>query len=233
MQHEILSLLEEITPFGFVLTTDEKGYAKYQRDCGFKVDVIGLGNILDGELNDRLDSWISFSAIESILRPAFKVDRNTDFNVTIASKQNDYLRNLSLNESIYSNLPLTIDSDAALERARVLIQQFIEQDALPFFRYWSDIRRFLPYLETVPFTELYAVFYNDAFLKKVAVWHLCNHPRLNEFIEERLNAISDAIEVDPKNSRAKEYLKILRTIIKRLEKVKPLYEWDSSWLEQR
>ena len=215
-----------------MLTTDEKGYAKYQRDCGFKVDVIGLGNILDGELNDRLDSWISFSAIESILRPAFKVDRNTDFNVTIASKQNDYLRNLSLNESIYSNLPLTIDSDAALERTRVLIQQFIEQDALPFFSYWSDIRRFLPYLETEDIVVVANdVFYNEGMKKKLIVWWLCGHPNYDKFKRERLAVYEDDMEtLDAYDQRC---YKSLLTTIKRLEKVTPLYVWDGSWLEQR
>ena len=193
--------------------------------------VISLGNILDGELNSRLNAFVAFFSVESIIRPAFIKDRNIDSNVTTSLREHKYLTNSSFC-NVYDNLPLTIDSDAALERARVLIRQFIEQDALPFFSYWSDIRRFLPYLETEDIVVVANdVFYNEGMEKKLIVWWLCGHPNYDKFKRERLAVYED--EMETLEAYDQRCYKSLLTAIKRLEKVKPLYEWDSSWLEQR
>lgn len=231
MKDKIVEMLEGIIPSEFTLEIDDDGYASFKKEETDRLMAVGLGSILKGTFRG-IGGSVSFFHVEKILRPSFIKDKDYNYSTTITTKEHCFLRGISRNEFIYSNLPLTIDSDAALEKARVLIRQFIEQDALPFFSYWSDIRKFLPYLETEDIVVVANdVFYNEGMKKKLIVWWLCGHPNFEKFKRERLAVYEDEMQtLDAYDHRS---YKSLLTTIKRLEKEKPLYAWDSSWLEQR
>ena len=138
-----------------------------------------------------------------------------------------------MGEDILSQLPISLDTEASVDKACEFIQQYIEQEAIRFFNYWQDIRDFLPFLETKDNGFIADLFSKDGFYKKVIIWKLYSHPGYDELVKEMLDIFEQELKESPKDKFLKKdydkYIKILKT----LENTKPLYSWDDSYLIQK
>lgn len=225
----IIKEFEKVLPNNFTVKLIEDFYIK-----GFWKNEKLLKGIFLGSIDDMLTTnivaSIEFKEIEIILDTKYKIGLgNSTININI----NKHLFNHTVGEGILDKLPIAIDTEEGINSACQLIQQYIEQEATPFFNYWQDIRDFLPFLETDEISILSDMFSGDALFKKIIIWKLCSHPQYSEFTTKKTAALTQRLNDIPndkffKNSYNK-YLKILKT----LEKTKPLYEWDDAYLIQK
>lgn len=220
---------KEILPTCFSILLLEEKYIEAISVFENKANSIYLGNI-EIQLLKNILAGIEFSEIEIILDSKYKIGQgNSTININI----NKHLFNHKIGESILNQLPVSLDNEADIDKACQLIQQYIEQEAIPFFNYWQDIRDFLPFLETKDNGFIADLFSGDGFYKKVIIWKLCSHPCYYNLIEEMLGIFKLELEETPNDKLLKkDYDKYLK-IIKTLEKTKPLYEWDEKYLIQK
>uniref|UniRef100_UPI002605A206 hypothetical protein n=1 Tax=Flavobacterium sp. TaxID=239 RepID=UPI002605A206 len=135
---------KEILPTCFSILLLEEKYIEAISVFENKANSIYLGNI-EIQLLKNILAGIEFSEIEIILDSKYKIGQgNSTININI----NKHLFNHKIGESILNQLPVSLDNEADIDKACQLIQQYIEQEAIPFFNYWQDIRDFLPFLET-------------------------------------------------------------------------------------
>ena len=189
---------------------------------------IFLGSIDDLAITNIVASK-NFKEIENILSAKEDQFSITTININI----NKHLFNHKVGEDILSQLPISLDTEASVDKACEFIQQYIEQEAIRFFNYWQDIRDFLPFLETKDNGFIADLFSKDGFYKKVIIWKLYSHPGYDELVKEMLDIFEQELKESPKDKFLKKdydkYIKILKT----LENTKPLYSWDDSYLIQK
>lgn len=230
---DLLEELKMITPNGYSLKSNYQGYAKFELESNFGINTIGLGDILNGSFIG-LKARISFFSIEEILRPAFATDKDTNYSVTLTTDQHGFIFNKAIGVGVYEYLPLELNSPVALETMRSLILRFVEQDALPFFEYWKDIRCFLPFIETSDIRNVVNnVFAGDALKKKMVIWKLCSHPQFEKLASDRLSIYEQAISDNPNDAPLKKESKAFQSFVKQLQRTEPLYEWDPEYLKQK
>lgn len=225
----IIKKFEKILPEKFNLIISKENYISFE-----KVNNNILNKIYTGNLNTfclkNISSSIIFFEIENILNNKYEIGQN---NPTIDIQGNKHIFENKVVEAVLNQLPVDLDNEAGIEKACLLIKQYIQQEALLFFNYWQDIRNFLPFLETKDNGFIADIFCGDGFYKKVIIWKLCSHPKYNELTEEMLDIFIKEIKESPKDKLLKKdydkYIKILKT----LEKTKPLYAWDDSYLIQK
>lgn len=220
---------KEILPDNFTITLLEEKYINAISVSENKTNSLYMGNI-EIQLLKNIVASIEFKEIEIILDTKYKIGLgNSTININI----NKHLFNHTVGEGILDKLPIAIDTEEGINSACQLIQQYIEQEATPFFNYWHDIRDFLPFLETDEISSLSDMFSGDALFKKIIIWKLCSHPQYSEFTTKKTAALTQRLNDIPNDKFFKNnynrYLKILKT----LEKTKPLYEWDYSYLIQK
>lgn len=224
----IIKKLDKILINNFSVKLIENKYLKGFLETEKIIKGIFLGSI-DDLLTTNIIASINFKEIENILYPNEDQFSITTININI----NKHLFSHKVGESILSQLPISLDTEAGIDKACQLIQHYIKQEALPFFNYWKDIRDFLPFLETDDISLLSDIFSGDALFKKIIIWKLCSHPDFNEFTEKKTNQLTKRLHEIPKDKSFKKnydrYIKILKT----LEKTKPLYEWDEKYLIQK
>lgn len=224
----IIKKFEKMLPNNFFIKLMEDAYLKGFFEDGKIIKGIFLGSI-DDLLTTNIIASINFKEIENILHPHEDQFSITTININI----NKHLFNHKIRESTLNQLPVSLDNEADIDKACQLIQQYIEQEAIPFFNYWQDIRDFLPFLETKSNGFIADLFSGDGFYKKVIIWKLCSHPGYNELIEEMFEIFMQELKESPKDKLLKkDYDKYIK-IIKTLEKTKSLYEWDKKYLIQK
>ncbi|MEO8238798.1 MAG: hypothetical protein ABI576_11870 [Flavobacterium sp.] len=220
---------KEILPDNFSILLLEEKYIEAISVFENKANSIYLGNI-EIKLLKNILAGVDFSEIERILDSKYKIGQgNSTININI----NKHLFNHKVGENILNQLPVSLDTEAGVDKACQFIEQYIKQEAVPFFNYWQDIRDLLPFLETKDNGFIADLFSGDGFYKKVIVWKLCSHPGYNELIEEMLEIFMQELKESPKDKLLKKdydkYIKIINT----LEKTKPLFEWDEKYLIQK
>ena len=62
------------------------------------------------------------------------------------------------------------------------------------------------------------------------IWYLCNHPNFTKFIKDLIDSYIQYLNENPSDPWSKKDFKRLQSLLKRLEAVKPLYEWSDSYL---
>lgn len=224
----IIKKFEEILPNDFYVKTIEDIFLKGFLENGSTLKGIFLGSI-DDLLTTNIIASINFKEIENILYPKEDKFSITTININI----NKHLFNHKVGEGILDQLPISLNSEAELDKVCQLIQQYIQQEALPFFNYWRDIRDFLPFLETEDISYLSDIFSGDALFKKIIIWKLCSHPKFNEFTEKKTSQLEKRLaEIPNDSSFKKNYVKYIK-ILKTLEKIDPLHLWKDSYLIQK
>jgi hypothetical protein len=228
---KILKLLENILPEGFEIYNNFRNGIRLDKKQERRIISIGLGDLLNkAQLTDSIQCFISFYDIESILNPNFLKTKDIEDGLTIRTRQHRLIFNLKNDEEIYDFLPLKLHTDESLIFAEKLIKKYIQDYAEPFFNYWNDIRCFLSFIENATLTGLHDYFAGYAIEKKLIIWHLCSHPKFNLYSKERRYAYENYLKDNPNdNARQKEYKELLK-LLKRLEKISPLYKWDESYL---
>ncbi|WP_431244900.1 hypothetical protein ACQ9BO_12160 [Flavobacterium sp. P21] len=219
----------QILPDNFNILILEEKYIEAISIADNKVNALYLGNIEIYLLKNILAS-IEFNDVEKILDPKYKIGQgNSTININI----NKHLFNHNVGEGILNQLPANLDTESGVEKACHLMRQYIQQEALPFFNYWQDIRDFLPFLESDDINFISDIFYSDALFKKIIIWKLCSHPQYNNFTDKKTEQLTKRLLEIPKDKSFKKnydrYIKILKT----LEKTKPLYEWDEKYLIEK
>lgn len=224
----IIKKFKKILPNNFSVKLIEDIYLKCFLENEKIIKGIFLGSIDDLSITNIVAS-INFKEIENILSSKEDQFSITTININI----NKHLFNHKVGEDILSQLPISLDTEASVDKACEFIQQYIEQEAIPFFNYWQDIRDFLPFLETKDNGFIADLFSKDGFYKKVIIWKLCSHPGYDELVKKMLDIFEQELKESPKDKFLKKdydkYIKILKT----LENTKPLYSWDDSYLIQK
>ncbi|WP_456315326.1 hypothetical protein [Pseudomonas shirazensis] len=224
----IIKKFEKTLPNNFSVKLIEDIYIK-----GFLENEKIIKGIFLGSINDlsttNIVASINFKEIENIISSNEDKFSITTININI----NKHLFNHKMEEDILSQLPISLDTEASVDRACEFVKQYIKQEAIPFFNYWQDIRNFLPFLETKDNGFIADLFSKDGFYKKVIIWKLCSHPGYEKLIDEMLDIFAEELKESPKDKfLKKDYDKYIK-ILKILEKTKPLYSWDDSYLIQK
>lgn len=225
----IIECIEKVIPNGYQIQINKGTYLNFVKVENDRIIVIGFGSIITGIFKGvRAD--ISFISVESIIHKEFAKKLDTNYGVTIHTRQHGLIFNKTIGEEVYNHLPIPLETEADLARACELVQTFIQQDTLPFFNYWQDIRDFLPFLETDDLRYVAnTVFAGYGPEKKLVIWKLCNHPRYEEHAKFMYERIKEGLKAEPKNESYKGLIKL----IEKLEKVKPIYDWDDSYLVKK
>jgi len=222
----IFKKYQKIIPEKFSLTLTENRYIKSFKEDNDLIYDLFLGSIDDMKLTNISTSLV-FKKIEQIINPNFILGYN---NPTIKIDTNRFLFKTSIGKNTLSLLPISIATKEGVTQACELIKQYIEQDAMPFFNHWRDIRDFLPYLEIDDINFLADLFCGDAFYKKAIIWKLCSHPKYRELTEKMIESFKQELIEGPNDNLLKKdyahYFKILNT----LEKTEPMYEWNEKYL---
>lgn len=236
MENIIIKKLNTILPKDFEFKITEElntkmiSFKKYELGIVYIIQNITLNERVHGDVLGNILGKLIFKEIECILNPKYKIGEN---NPTLDYYGHQKALNITTNQKIFSQLPVILSNEESINKACQLIQQYIEQEAIPFFNYWQDIRDFLPFLETKDNGFIADLFSGDGFYKKVIIWKLCKHPGYNELIEEMLEIFMQELKESPKDKLLKkDYDKYIK-IIKTLEKTKPLYDWDEKYLIQK
>lgn len=225
----IIEKFEKILPNNFTVKLIEHFYIKGFWENEKVLKGIFLGSI-DDMLTTNIIASIEFKEIEIILDTKYKIGQgNSTININI----NKHLFNHTIGEGILEKLPIALDTVEGVDNACSLIQTYIEQEALPFFNYWQDIRDFIPFLETDDINFLSNIFAGDALFKKIIIWKLCSHPQYNEFITKKTVALAKRLNEIPNDKFFKNSYNRFLKLLKTLEKTKPLYEWDETYLIQK
>ncbi len=227
---KLINVLEEILPKDFQIVIRNNKIVYFEKVETERVISIGLGDLSWNTCLYGPQDFISFYAIENILSKK----RNIYENVTIRTRNHSLIFNLQYENGIsgiHNFFPLELTNDQNIEKFKELVKAYIVQYSYPFFDYWTDWRLFLPFIETDDIGYVAnTVFAGYGMKKKMIIWKLCNHPKYDVFVNERLLIYDKFMAESPNDiSLKKEYNELL-TFLKKLEKIKPMYEWDDKYL---
>jgi hypothetical protein len=181
---------------------------------------------------DYIQSYISFFDIDSIIEPKFLKTRNVFDSYTLRSRNHGLIFNKEEGKGINEHFPIELINKEAFDNAKQLIQNYIDTYPKPFFDYWTDIRCFLPFIETDDIRYVAnTVFAGYGMKKKMIIWKLCNHPKYEAFKSERVQIYEKSIEKAPNDKGLQQEFKDLLKFLKRLNATPPLYDWDDSYLK--
>jgi hypothetical protein len=224
-----------ITRFTSLFANDYKfeisqsGYYNFFNDKHGRILYYTLGDLKKQGLTG-IGCGISIKCLEEIIHPLFKESPHYNIGDTIGLREYSLIFNKNIGEGVYEYLPISLDTEENVEMACSLIYKFINQDAEPFFNYWKDIRDFLPFLETDDSMQIHSYFSGYGMEKKIVIWYLCNHPNFTKFIKDLIDSYIQYLNENPSDPWSKKDFKRLQSLLKRLEAVKPLYEWSDSYL---
>ena len=228
---ELISFLEDLTPMGFKLVTLHDGTVRFDKVETNRIVSIGLGIVMKKILHpDYIQSYISFFDIDGLIEPKLLKSLNIFDSYTLRSRNHGLIFNLEEGKGINEILPIELVNEEAFIQAKQLIQTYINTYPKPFFDYWTDIRCFLPFIETADGRKLNDYFTGYPTERKMIIWHLCNHPKSKEFTNETLKSWEEYSEANPNDAIFKRWTKNMQRIVKVLSKTPPLYEWDDSYL---
>lgn len=225
----ILNNLEKLLPAGFQIEVTGNKYVNFNKIDNGRILVIGFGDIINGDFVG-LSANISFINVESIIHSTFEKNPHYNNGVTLNTRNHGLIFNKTIGEGVYDQLPISLDTVVDLKRACELIQKFINQDAFPFFNYWQDIRDFLPFIETEDNSQVDDIFYGYGFYKKVVIWKLCSHRNFELLTKNMLNIFEKELKYSHGDTFLIKDFNHYNNILKCLEKVKPIYDWDENYL---
>ena len=163
------------------------------------------------------------------MRPKkFSVDEYS----TIETYNHSYHSGYEFGVSIFDHFPILFDKESDVEKAFNLYRKFIEQDAIPFFNYWTDITVLIPYLETGFFEpDNYKALSGDWVVKRAIIWYQTSHPKFEEYYQFHMERYESLFETRPRDEKdIKKAIKKMNTVYKKLKNSDPLYEWDPAFL---
>jgi hypothetical protein len=200
-------------------------YSKLHNNITYNIDVSTINHHPYGNCYHNNLLTIRFNLIEDLL------NKNTD-NYTTNSSQlfwnkifpNTFDNNLRLDK------PIIFKAESDIDKAIDYVKNYIKEFVNDYFTYWTDIRLFLPFLETKNVRFLNDLLVGKGIERKLIIWKLCNHPNYESFLADRLVKYKEYIEENPKEKATIKKFKHIQQIVKRLEKVKPIYDWNPSYL---
>ena len=230
-EEKIIESLTSVLPRGFEIISQFPLLVLCKKSDNGNFQEIVLADLENRKINNLFGA-IHIHQIESLVKPNYKPYK--DGGTIRIGKHYKLFNKYPARTRILEQLPIMLENPKNLEKAGDLIKTFIYEDAFPFFEYWQDIRDFIPFLENDDMIYVaWDVFSGEAMYQKMTVMWLCNHPRYEDFKEASLNSIQSRLEKDPENNNLKKALNNTFRFLKRLEKTKPLYEWDESFLEKK
>ena len=200
------------------------GYVISKRYVGHRIDCLGLGSLREGRVY-AIGCEIRFTQVEN-----FMLDYETgDMDSTLTGVRHAHITGYELGKGVYEHFPIKLDSREEVDRAVLLSQKFLEQDAKPFFEHWNDMRDLLPYLE-LDHNDAMAHFkvLGNWIYRKAVIWYLTSHPQYQAFVDFHLDNFD--ILIKQKVSKADIYKQRFVTLIEQLLEPNPLYEWNSDYL---
>ncbi len=226
---KIINALEEIVPEGFKILIS-RGFVSFDKHESYRVISISLGDLSRDSCSYGPQDFISFYEIENILSPKFLKSKDKNDGVTIRTREYQLMFDIENPDDYFKNFPLELTNDQNIEKFKELVKAYIVQYSYPFFDYWTDWRLFLPFIENATLTGLHDCFAGYAIEKKLIIWKLCSHPKFELYKQERKEAYENYLSQNANDKdRLKEY-KDLMNLLNKLEKIKPMYEWDDKYL---
>lgn len=215
---------------GFSLQVFDNGYFE------FISNDLNVFRSLGGGYNGRfrtvkgIGADLFFHELEHRLsaKPLCLNSSNRPVSMTLPNHKS--LMGYSLEEGVVGLFPISLNTASDLVQLKLKVEQFWKEEAKPFFEYWSDIRSFLPFLESSNISLWVQVLGKQAIESKMIIWKLCNHSGYQSFVDARKAILEDALEKQPENKRYLEVLESLVSMEKLLSSVDSLYEWDDSYL---
>jgi len=181
-------------------------YSKTVNDIALNIDIATINGVYGNYIRN---GWIRlrFNIIDSILFG----NRKSDFRFTISDHKHEFYFPNTIPDSLKLKEPIIYNT----------------------FSYWNDIRVFLPFLESSDIHFLNDLLVGKGENRKLIIWKLCNHPRYESFLKETTKSYEDYLKENPKDKSEARAFKEFKALVKRLEKVAPLYEWDEKYLEPK
>jgi hypothetical protein len=226
---KLLNVLEEILPNGFQIIIKNNKIVYFEKAETERLISIGLGDLSYNTCQYGPQDFISFYAIENVLSKK----RNLDESLTIRTRNHSLIFNLQFENGIsgiHNFFPLKLTNDENIVKFKELVKAYIVQYSNPFFEYWSDWRLFLPFIENATLTGLHDYFAGYAIEKKLIIWKLCHHPKFEQYKEERKGVYENHLSQNPNDKVLQKEYKELMNLLNKLDKIKPLYDWDDKYL---
>ena len=230
--NEFIKHIDNIGVFdNFIFIVSKNGYKQYVKDSNDLFSNIVLTGI---DCNIDFGASITFKSIESLMNVEEIMDWVNDrSDCSIRMYEHTVCTGYEFFKGFANRLPINIDSQQAIATAIELAQKANEQDIKPFFAYWHNITVLIPWLETErhdDWARINKPFGANALDKKLITWYQTNHPKYKEFKNFHLERFKSLMQEDPCDKELKEYLLSFESLIARLEKTSPIYEWNDSYL---
>ena len=208
----------------FQLSISESRYPFLTKNEKNRTLQFGGGDLFKKSFNG-LSCYVTFLNFENLSKPTNTEPEDLDLLVSMRPYIHNQLLPYDFGLNIFDQLPIVIKSIADVNTVSNLIEQFYYQDAKPFFEYWQDIRMFLPFVEEDNEAAI-ELLGNNYILRKMALWKLCDHPRYDKFVTQRVSILDNALQDDPENEDYMSVLKEINIKYEELKNVKSSYEWN-------
>ncbi|HAA15099.1 MAG TPA: hypothetical protein DCE41_26755 [Cytophagales bacterium] len=215
---------------GFSLSISDNGYFEFTSEKDHVFQAIGGGYQGGFREVKRLGASVFFHDLHRWLHPTEASVNPSDRPVHMKLPIHQSLWDLSKEDGVFKDFPVKINREDDVLTLKGLIERFWREEAKPFFLHWSDIRSFLPFLESSDPSIWVRVLSNFTIESKMIIWKLCDHPGYQDFVEKRKEILNHAISGQPSNKSYLEVLQRVTTMEKHLEELSPIYAWDESYL---
>lgn len=197
-----------------------------------------LRSYIDLFICDHFNAAIYFLVIEKIVTPIFVrhgiIGKSVleSYQPTIGIGFHRKVSSSIANQEPRQILPLEIRNEADTLRLAALMKTFFEQEVVPFFEEWCDIRNLLPFIERKTSREISQIFISGAIFKKAVIWKLCSHPSYEDYMKEIMENIERGRKANPREIQYERFSNIAHELKEVLAGTAPLYEWDEAYLKE-
>ncbi|MBU2996047.1 hypothetical protein KO500_06360 [Cellulophaga baltica] len=230
----IINKYKKALPKGFelvsIINTELKGlkrlnYSLKNDNAIYNINCCSLNSHPLGNILPLIRMTVSFKLVEKLIH--LKIDES---DYTTSFTLLDSLFPLVYDKKFILDKPIIFKTEADIDKGIAYVKSYIKKFAEDYFAYWNDIRAFLPFLESENVRFLNDLLVGKGENRKLIIWKLCNHPKYDLFLQETIKSYEDYLKENPKDKSEVKAYKEFKSLAKRLEKTKPLYDWDASYL---
>ena len=185
---------------------------KFTRESDQKVDLISL--VLNNDQNPSLNigAGIALKNLNAIRSDIFQTQQN---GINIWST--NYFKQIGQFIDHLNSSSLKKSDDGSLDNFLIVFDNYLMQQALPFFNHINNEKDLIPLIENISIRELGQLFTGSGILDKAIIYKLSNHPDALTFIDNLETMYKTKMIENPLESAYKEQLELIQKARKILE----------------
>ena len=185
---------------------------KFTRESDQKVDLISL--VLNNDQNPSLNigAGIALKNLNAIRSDIFQTQQN---GINIWST--NYFKQIGQFIDHLNSSSLKKSDDGSLDNFLIVFDNYLMQQALPFFNHINNEKDLIPLIENISIRKLGQLFTGSGILDKAIIYKLSNHPDAFTFIDNLETKYKTKMIENPTESAYKEHLELIQKARKFLE----------------